>query len=782
VQCNGGTLGGSPALDGGTLVNAGNLIDSVSFALTTQHSSVISNLAGATLLFAADSGTYFGGSGGRGTIYNYGLVSKNGSSGTAGIADTFYNFGTVEAAAGTLAFSSAYVQSAGGTELDGGSISISGSSFEIQGGGLSGSNTVTGSVDVGTAGTVNPGAPIGSLQVTGNYTNAGSLNIALGGTTPGTGFDVLTVGGAARIAGGTLNVSLTNGFMPSASMSFVFLNAAPVLGTFSTFNYPNNLGGLRMKLTYTSTSVTIGFSPLPYVNAGPTNQAVPSGGTVNLSVSAGGTGPFGYQWLKDGRLLPGATAGTLTISDAGVTQSGAYSVVITNGYGMAISLPALVTVGEPDLFGWGDNVWGQLGDGTGNSWPQPQVVRCGVLSVADGQGFSLFLRGDGTLWAAGENAYGQLGDGTLLTRSNAVPVIGGTNVVAVAAGYLYALFLKSDGTLWGMGGDFWNDFPSGPGGRVSNAIPVTSISNVAAMAIGSLHELFLKTDGTLWAMGANASGQLGNGTGVTPAGPTAVPGGTNVVAIAAGMDYSLFLKMDGTVWAMGANDHGQLGDSTLVNRSNAVAVIGGTNVAAIAAGAYHSLFLKADGTLWAVGDDTLGELGDNNTANGVTIRSNAVAVIGGANVVAMAAGNYDSWFVKADGTLWGMGDDEESSLGDGGIYGWELVPVALTNVAVANIVSFCGSYNAFATGLRVAGASLPIVLSSMAWTPSGGANINFTNTPGLSFSIVTATNVALPANEWTWLGVVNETSPGQFQFTDPLVTNTPQRFYRARCP
>jgi hypothetical protein len=110
------------------------------------------------------------------------------------------------------------------------------------------------------------------------------------------------------------------------------------------------------------------------------------------------------------------------------------------------------------------------------------------------------------------------------------------------------------------------------------------------------------------------------------------------------------------------------------------------------------------------------------------------------------------------------------------------VPVALTNLAVANVVSSCQDENAFATGSRVTGVSLPIVLSRPAWTQSGGAKMNFANTPGLSFSILAATNVALPAKDWTWLGVVSETSPGQFQFTDPLATNTPHRFYRARWP
>jgi hypothetical protein len=104
------------------------------------------------------------------------------------------------------------------------------------------------------------------------------------------------------------------------------------------------------------------------------------------------------------------------------------------------------------------------------------------------------------------------------------------------------------------------------------------------------------------------------------------------------------------------------------------------------------------------------------------------------------------------------------------------------NILVDSMSGVLESYNAFATGLRVTGASLPIVLASPVWTQSGGAKINFTNTPGLSFSILTATNLALPANYWTWLGAVSETSPGQFQFTDPLATHPPQRFYRVRWP
>jgi hypothetical protein len=63
---------------------------------------------------------------------------------------------------------------------------------------------------------------------------------------------------------------------------------------------------------------------------------------------------------------------------------------------------------------------------------------------------------------------------------------------------------------------------------------------------------------------------------------------------------------------------------------------------------------------------------------------------------------------------------------------------------------------------------------------SGGGSmpfqLNFTNTPGASFSVLATTNVALPINQWSNLGTATEVSPGQYQFSDPNATNTAQ-FY-----
>jgi Galactose oxidase, central domain len=65
---------------------------------------------------------------------------------------------------------------------------------------------------------------------------------------------------------------------------------------------------------------------------------------------------------------------------------------------------------------------------------------------------------------------------------------------------------------------------------------------------------------------------------------------------------------------------------------------------------------------------------------------------------------------------------------------------------------------------------------------NGSFQFDFTNSVGALFGAVATTNLSLPLTNWTSLGGVAEISPGQFQFTDPEATNSPQRFYLIRAP
>jgi alpha-tubulin suppressor-like RCC1 family protein len=119
---------------------------------------------------------------------------------------------------------------------------------------------------------------------------------------------------------------------------------------------------------------------------------------------------------------------------------------------------ALAVDAEGFVWGWGSNSSYQLGGGT-TQYRQISPVRIpgiqGVTAVAAGSSTSFALRQDGkdgTVWTWGDNTYGQLGDGTFTQRLTPVQVSGLSGATAVVAGpQNQSMALLGDGTLYGWG-------------------------------------------------------------------------------------------------------------------------------------------------------------------------------------------------------------------------------------------------------------------------------------------------------------------------------------------
>ena len=103
-----------------------------------------------------------------------------------------------------------------------------------------------------------------------------------------------------------------------------------------------NLAGTAISSDATLAVIT--SSTAPAITAQPLDVSVVLGASATFSVAATGAAPLTYQWAKDGRALPGATAASLTISAATVADRGAYSVTIRNAAGSATSRTATLSV------------------------------------------------------------------------------------------------------------------------------------------------------------------------------------------------------------------------------------------------------------------------------------------------------------------------------------------------------------------------------------------------------------------------------------------------------
>ncbi len=157
----------------------------------------------------------------------------------------------------------------------------------------------------------------------------------------------------------------------------------------------------------TSAVATLTVLVPPAIQTQPNNQTVRQDQNASFSVAASGSAPFSYQWKFNGTNVSGATDASLTLTNVQTSQSGDYTVVVTNPAGSVTSQVATLTVNLPPTI---------------TAQPQSQMVTQG-----QNVSFSVMASGSGPL------SYQWYFNGLTLLGSTA-PVLTLTNVQTSQSG------------------------------------------------------------------------------------------------------------------------------------------------------------------------------------------------------------------------------------------------------------------------------------------------------------------------------------------------------------
>jgi alpha-tubulin suppressor-like RCC1 family protein len=323
-------------------------------------------------------------------------------------------------------------------------------------------------------------------------------------------------------------------------------------------------------------------------------------------------GNNGYGALGDGtetgRTRPVATTGGLRFRQI---STGQYSTcAVTTDY---------------RAYCWGYNGYGQLGDGS------TVVQRLTPTPVAGGIRFAQVETGayhacgvsypEQRVYCWGDNSYGQLGDGTTSFRRTPVPLAGGLRFRQVSTGGTHACGVTPDNRAFCWGSNQY--------GQLGDRTEVPQRNRPALVAdrhpfrqidAGDSHTCAVTTDHRAFCWGNGRNGEIGNGKKYLSFWPRPVAGGLWFERVTAGTNLSCGETTVNRVYCWGV---GNLGDGTTIGRSTPVAVAGGLYFVQASTGSAHTCARTAQGKAYCWGFNGGGELGDGSYTN--RLRPTAVA-------------------------------------------------------------------------------------------------------------------------------------------------------------
>lgn len=343
-------------------------------------------------------------------------------------------------------------------------------------------------------------------------------------------------------------------------------------------------------------------------------------------------------------------------------KNGIEIVEISGTYGYSNLFMALDSLGR--IWTWGENSYGQLGNGTTNNSELPLCVNeqeCNNQTMSElkfteisaGYNFCTAVDEYGKVWTWGYNNYVQLGNGT--TNSSNVPVcisddssekLTGTRVEKIYAGYDHVIAIDNSNQLWGWGYNYYGNC----GTSSENNNSVSYCCRVPAKCNFSL------TYNEVFDYNFEISKVVGDDS------------------------FTVRLDTNGRVWAMGNLQYAGAGvNSTSVNIPTYIEIDSKTTFIDIAATNTNTIVLDSEGRVWTTGRAYNGCLGNNDTSyNGdkntfICISEQEYNPIKGVKIEKIYAGSDSIYAIDEDGKIWSWGNN----FPDGNKRAW---PECITNL------------------------------------------------------------------------------------------------------
>jgi len=295
---------------------------------------------------------------------------------------------------------------------------------------------------------------------------------------------------------------------------------------------------------------------------------------------------FTWGWNFYGRLGNGTTTSSLFPIDI-TSHFNLHSNEVITEVSLGVSHSSAIT-SEGRVFTWGDNAGGQLGDGTLSNKSSPMDITAKLnlssgekaISISLGYVHSAVLTTEGRVFTWGNNTYGQLGNGTNNIQVNPVDITThfslstGEKIKSINLGEYHGIAVTSNNRVftWGNNlkgqlGDGSNVNQSTPT-EITNQFNLTTNETIELMSLGISHSIVVTSEERVFAWGDNSNGQLGDGTNVNQSSPKDITSQFNLVSqekfrlLSLGESHSTLLTTYGKIIIWGDNVDGKLGDNT----------------------------------------------------------------------------------------------------------------------------------------------------------------------------------------------------------------------------